>query len=193
MWSFVKKRAIVPVLLLLMAAAGRAQEMAVPVQTQLPLFLKILTFDRNLRARAGHEIVIGVVYQNKFRASLNAKDELMRAVSASQIKNIEGIPVYFVPIDVSVEADLIGDIVENHVDVLYVTPVRALGMETFTAVSRERGIVTLTGVLDYVASGLSVGVEVKGGKPHIVINLRSAKAEGADFSSQLLKLVKMTP
>jgi hypothetical protein len=46
----------------------------------------------------------------------------------------------------------------------------------------------LTGVPDYIYNGISVGIDIKGEKPEILINLKSSKLEGADFSSQLLKI-----
>jgi hypothetical protein len=39
--------------------------------------------------------------------------------------------------------------------------------------------------------GISIGFEVKGQSPEIVINLQSAKAEGMDFSSRLLQLARV--
>jgi iron complex outermembrane receptor protein len=58
-------------------------------------------------------------------------------------------------------------------------------------VSRAKKIMTLTGVPDYVELGLSVAIGIKGRKPQITINLPAAKAEGINFSSQLLKLAKV--
>ena len=64
-------------------------------------------------------------------------------------------------------------------------------MEKITNLSRDKKILTLTGVPDYVDSGLTVGIGTKGRKPRIIINLLAAKAEGADFSSGLLNLAKV--
>ena len=67
----------------------------------------------------------------------------------------------------------------------------AFETEKITGVSRAKKVITLTSVPDYVESGLAVGIGVKGGKPRIIINLPAAKAEGANFSSQLLRLAKV--
>ncbi|MCK4591646.1 MAG: YfiR family protein, partial [Candidatus Latescibacteria bacterium] len=84
-----------------------------------------------------------------------------------------------------------GAVSRNNIDILYVAPLRALGVKTITGVSRAKRILTLTGVPDYVESGLAVGIGIKGEKPRVIINSPAAKAEGADFSSQLLKLAKV--
>ena len=81
------------VLLLLWAVMPWAQEMAVPVKIQFPLFLKILVFDRNLKERVGDEIVVGIIYQRKFKRSLKTKDEFVDAMKNSSIKKLEDIPI----------------------------------------------------------------------------------------------------
>jgi hypothetical protein len=175
----------------LWAATVGAQDMAAPVGVQFPLFLKILTFDRNLKTRVGQEIVIGILYQRKFRVSLNAKDELIRVVNEFPVKEIDGLPVRCVAIDIGEKVDLTGVLSSNNVDILYVTPLRAVGIETITAVSRARQILTITGVPEYAESGLAVGIGIKGERPLIIVNLPAARAEGANFASHLLKLSKV--
>ncbi len=171
-------------------ARFHAQEMVVPIKLQLALFFKILPFDRNLKDRVGDEIVIAVFYQNKIGMSYDAKEELLKMVKESSVKKIEGIPLRFVSIDIE-ETDLKEAITRDNVDILYITPLRAVEIEKIANLSRAKKITTLTGVPDYVESGLAVGVGIKGEKPQIIINLKAAKAEGADFSANLLKLCRV--
>jgi len=185
-----KRIGLIIILISLWTTKSRAQEIAVPVNLQFPLFSKILTFDRNLKPRVGKEIVIGIVYQRKFRRSLNVKNELVETMSKSPVKKVENIPIRQVSIDID-RVDLANAVVKNNIDVLYITPLRAIGMETITSVSRAKQVLTLTGVPDYVESGLAVSIGIKGKKPQIIINLAAAKAEGVNFSSQLLKLAKV--
>ena len=178
------------VLIILWSIGNMAQDMAVPAEVQFPLLAKILTFDRNLQDRVGDEIVIAIVYQRKYRRSLNVKDNLFDIINKSSIKAIEAIPIQYLSIDLD-NTDLAKTVSMNKVDILYITPIRAVSMETITAVSRANKILTFTGVQEYVQSGLAMGIGIKGGKPNIIINLAAAKIEGADFSSRLLKLVKV--
>jgi hypothetical protein len=186
-----KKIGLVTVLIVLWIATSQAQDMSAPVSVQLPLFLKILSFDRNLKARVGDEIVMAVIYQEKFKTSLNAKEELSNLIKESSIKTIEDIPIRYLSIDMSDNNDLAGVLSKNKVDILYIAPLRAMRIETITSLSRAKKMMTLTGVPEYVGSGVAVGIGIKGEKPQIIINLPAAKAEGADFSSQLLKLAKV--
>ena len=185
--NITKITALLCISVFLWAAICQAQEMAVLVEVQFPLFLKILVFDRNLKERIGDEIIIGIVYQGRFRKSRRARDEFVDVMKESPVKKVEDIPVRQVSIDVS-KSDWESVILNNKIDILYIAPVRALEMKKITDLSRAIKIVTLTGVADYVESGLAVGIGTKGNKPRIIINLPAAKAEGADFSSRLLCL-----
>ena len=42
--------------------ARAAEEMALSPDLQVPIILKILTYDRNLESRAGAGLVVGIVY-----------------------------------------------------------------------------------------------------------------------------------
>jgi hypothetical protein len=179
------------ILALSLTNSARPQEMDVPIEQQLPLLLKILCFDRALKERVGDEIVFAVIYQKKYKKSLNVKEGLESNINKLVANKIDNIPISFMVIDMSDEIDLSSIIDNNHVDVIYVTPVKALNIESVTSVSRQKHIMTLTGISEYVESGIAVGIGAKGGKPQIMINLPSAKAEGIDFSSQLLKMAKI--
>lgn len=176
--------------LALCARPARSQEMPVPVKMQYPLLLKILTFDRQLKVRNPDEIVIGIVYQTKFRASLNAKNELLGAASDSKLRRIESMPVRCVSIDLD-NTTLKEALQDDPLSVLYIAPLRVTDMKEVAAFSRRNKVLTFTGVPDYVEAGVSVGIDTKGDRPLIIINLTSAKAEGSDFNAQFLKLAKV--
>ena len=167
-----------------------AQEISVPVNVQYVLFSKILTYDRNLESRVGSEIVFGIIYQSKFRLSKNIKNELVKVIEETNKMKIGDIPFRHILIDFD-KNDLASAILNNKVDILYIAPLRAVSIDTIAAISRTEQIMTLTGVPEYCESGLAVGIEQKGGKPSIIVNLTAALAEGAKFSSQLLRLAKI--
>ena len=68
---------------------------------------------------------------------------------------------------------------------------RAFDLAAITDWARKSRIVTLTGIPAFVDRGVSVGIDLQGGKPRILINLQAARAEGADFDSGLLKLARI--
>ena len=163
----------------------------VPMDVQYPLFLKILTFDRNLPKRAGTEIVIGVLFQERVRQSWLAKDEFMRAVKKSAIKRIHDRPVQAVPIAYDRIPSLPEALANHEIDVLYVAPLRAADLEEIVQVVRSRKILTLTGIPEYVEGGLSIGIGLDGDSPEILVNLSASRAEGANLHAQLLRLARL--
>ncbi len=67
-------------------------------------------------------------------------------------------------------------------------PLRAVGIDAITEVTRLLNVVTCTGVPEYVSEGLAFGLSILGEHPFIVVNLHASREEGARFSSELLKL-----
>lgn len=183
----------------MLAADGR--DMVVPMNVQYPLFMKILTFDRDLPSRAGEELVIGILYQDLVRQSWLAKDELMRVIEASPVKRIKDLEVRAVAIavdefdrqgQVTDAAGRLEDAVEAHeVDVLYVSPLRAYDLARITRISRTRRLLTLTGVPEYVEAGLAIGIGLRSDSPVILVNLSAARAGGADLHASLLRLATL--
>jgi hypothetical protein len=162
----------------------------IPVSVKIPIFLKVLSFDRQLQKRAGNNLNMLIVFQGKFRQSLTEKDEVEEALDNLAINSIEGIPINYFYIDLD-EIDIRNAISENHINLVYVCPLRGVSLDAISFICREKKILSFADVSSYVDNKMSVGLEMKAEKPQIIINLRNAKAEGADFSSQLLKLSRV--
>lgn len=186
---------ILPLLVLLLVglsggAAGLAgQTMDVPVETQVPLFLKLLGFDRNLHPQVGGELTVGIVYQGGNRESLVAKELALTLMRDSSIK-VDGRSLHIVLIDLDQRE--IGEALTAHaIAVIYVAPLRAVDVRTIARASRAALVRSFTGVTRYVDQGLAIGVGLRGDLPQIIINLPAARLEGADYPAQLLKLARV--
>ena len=162
-----------------------------PAPLQAALFTKILTFDRNLKARAGKELKIGVLYQKRVRSSLEAQEEFVRAMCGDPGRRIDGLPLSCVAIEWTSAPDVQAAVVRKGIRVLYVTPLRAVAIEEIVAISRARRITTLTGMPGFVEKGIALGLALRAERPLILVHLAGARAEGADFDSQLLKLARV--
>jgi len=184
-----KRFGIVVSLILVCVFQLSAQEIAVPVDLQLSLFSKILTYERNLMKHADDDVTFGIIYQKKYRKSVQTKNEVVDFFESSSFK-IDDIPVRYITIDIDA-FDLQSVISGYNFKFLYFTPLRAVNIKLLCKICSNQEILTLTGVPDYVNSGVSVGIGLKDARPQILINSKSAKLEGADFDSQLLKLSKI--
>jgi hypothetical protein len=167
---------------------ARGQTMDVPIATQLTLFQKILTFENGLQDRVAHDLNVGILYQDRFRASRQAKDDLVRILVNPPPTKVRGATIRPIEIDLA-DPDALRKIATVHV--LYVAPLRAQSLAEVAQACRSNGVVSITGVADYVASGLSVGLGLRDNKPEILINKQAAEAEGAEFSAQLLRLARL--
>ena len=169
-----------------------AQEMDAPADVQIPLLYKILSFDRRLGDRApGNDIVIAVVFQTGYRGSVVARDQVTEALTRMDTTTIAGHPVHWVAVELTDVESLKLSLTRNRVDVIYVTPLRGVELDPLKMTARAAGVTTFTGVPRYVERGLALGVGIVRERPEIIVNLAAARAEGSDFTSQLLRVCKV--
>lgn len=167
-----------------------AQEARVPADLQVALFAKILSFDRNLATRCGPVIDITVLYQ--------ANNTESREAALGFVAAFEKTPVLISGRTVSVTAVAIERIIDAQAtmqsrdpDVVYIAPMRAIGIGDVIHAIIDYGAAAITPVRHYVENGAAVGVELQGGRPHVLVNLRAARGQGMDLSAQLLKLAEL--
>ena len=170
-------------------AAG--QDIAVPVELQLPLFRKVLTFDRNLDKRPDGELVVCVLYQSRFRRSLAVKNDFFDCLGKHPYETLGRFTLRYEAVDMSETPDWIAEAADRHASILYIAPLRAVDVRTIFQKSQSHRWVTWTGVSAYVDAGCAIGIVLKGERPSIRVNLPASKSEGMDFSSQLLNLVQV--
>ncbi|MCE1188849.1 MAG: YfiR family protein [Ignavibacteria bacterium] len=167
------------------------QQMTTTVADQVPLLMKILMFERNMPEKIQSKFNIGIVFQSHFRTSNNAATRLQEFRDKNANLMVFGSEVNFIFYDLSENFDLNSFVLRNDIKVLYILPLRAFDLGKLISVARDRKIMTFTGVEKFVHEGLAVGIGVKGDSPEILINLEAAKQEGCDFTSQLLRLVRI--
>ncbi len=166
-------------------------QMSVPEELQVSIFLKILTYDRSLEVKAKDTLRIGVLYLLENAQSKKNKDAIMENLKLNQDKTIKGVPFNFMEIEFSTEEKLEEVTKEKGINILYVTSDGSDLAKRISPITQAKKILTITGRVDYVNQGISVGLAVKEEKPQVVINLTSAKAEGSDFSANLLRICKV--
>lgn len=173
------------------ATSAAQQEMELPVDLQVSLFLRVLSFDRQLPSRAGDELDVAVVMQRGYRASQKAGDEALSALNESG-SNVGGVPVRAAAVDLDTES-LADALAQRPVTVLYLTPLRGVDVRELAAEAGAAGALTVSGVPGYVPMGVAVSARLQGERPRLLLNLRAARRAGADFSAELLKLAEVTP
>jgi hypothetical protein len=171
----------------LLPPATRAQEMEVPLNTQISLLTRILDFDRRLPSRTGEEVVVGIVYQSRYRASYTAYRGAVRALE-TQPRSGGATRVRAVAIELVETSDLASTLRRAGVDVVYIAPLRGVDRGRVTRIVLDAGALSFSGAPELRDEGVAVYFGMRGGRPRLRIDLNTARAAGADFSSELLRL-----
>lgn len=174
--------------LLLFLVPARAEQMPLAADAQIPLLLKVLTYDRNFERKAGKELVLGIVHDPADRDSAKATDEVGTTLFKFGGKTVKKLPIKYFTIEFTGAADLERFVKEKKISVLYIAPGNGKTLAAVLKVAQELDLTTLTGVPDYVRRGVAVGIGVAQDKPQILINLAAARAEGSDFDASLLRI-----
>jgi hypothetical protein len=179
---------LLPVVLMLLSSFGVYLQSSVSAKEQYLIFMKVLSYNRNLSQQVGDTLKLGIVFQEKYRASTISHREFLLAAKQSSFNKINGIPISCISMPFGDYDQLVKDTEANGIDVLYISPLRVVNVKDILKLSRENDLITITAETEYCDAGVSTGLELIDERVRIVINLEGAKEEGTDYSSQLLKL-----
>ena len=149
---------------------GLAQEMeAAPANIQSAIFLKTLTFNKNISG--GGDVTLVVILSKEFAEAM--KPAIGRAIGKSKLTDI--LTVDEVPKDKP-----------GGLTVIYLGD--AAQLEACTQYCRQYKVASLTGIPDLVNKGITLTVGVQDKKPKIVLNLTNAKKEGIEWDPEIQKV-----
>lgn len=191
------RRWLLAIALLLWAASvgvgpARAEEVEeVNPDLAAQLFLKILSYDRNLISRSGGRLVLAIVYRPDSTESERIRDAMQAAFEERIGKStIQGrsLSVMLVPFEART---LTRRLQAVGATMLYVTPGLDDQGGAVGAAAQVLRAPTLTGRRSLLDSGLAIAVVTNENRPGIVINLPVAKSLGMDLDSNLLRLAEV--
>jgi hypothetical protein len=172
------------------AARAGADDVTVPVSLQMDLLLKVASYDKNLKLRAGDRVRVAVVFKPDDADSTRYAGQALKALS--EVEDISGMrvePHSFIYTDA---AGLARYTREGGVAVLYVAP--GFGDDDLDAIAQALdGVSVLSaGALPkYTLRGLVLGFDLAGGKPKLWVHLERARRQRVELSSSVLKLMKV--
>jgi hypothetical protein len=177
-------------LALFLLAAPLQASAVVPFDVQLPLVLKALTYDRNLKSRSGDTVRIAIVMPSK--GSRSAVDELLSSLNAIPGRTVNGLPVVFKEIVADTDDAIEQGLRDGTWAAAYVMPgFSHADLAKVRRICESRRVLAVAASVDDLEHGLAFGIGAQGSKPQIVINLRASKACGSDFDLALLQLSKV--
>lgn len=172
-------------LLCLHGSRLHAQVMDVPISLQVPLAIKALSYSKTLPGKLiNGKLVIGIVFQEKYRRSLMQMEELVDALGRE--KPSYPIQVQRIPVD---EAGLPTQSVNwKGLSCVYFTTMRATTPAPVLQSTRPYHIISFSTEAKAALTHVTMAFELVGGRAKIAINRGLSDQERCEFSSQLLKL-----
>ncbi|MBC7361674.1 MAG: DUF4154 domain-containing protein [Candidatus Aminicenantes bacterium] len=175
----------------------RSQQYYLQPTQELRLLKKVLTFERNWKARAETQLIIGILYQKSNSLSYWVKEDWLKLSTElpEAEKTIDSIPIVFKEIHLDSVSSLEKTLAEEQVQLLYITPIDDKKspklLRDISRVCQKLKIGTFSGVVEYLDSGVAMVFGLKENKAQIFINLEASKEQGLNFSSQFLRIVKI--
>ncbi len=137
-----------------------------PVGLQAAVLSEALGFDKALTG----EITVYVLGDARFAAELRKSEgKTVGETTIAAVRHGGALPA-------------------NKPDVLFVGNASAL--KDAIRYTREAGILSITGLPELVADGVTLGVGVVRGKPKVLLNTTASKEEGRKWDSALIKIAK---
>jgi hypothetical protein len=165
------------------------EDMPVPVDDQIPLLMKILTFDMNFGTKFDAELIIGIVYSPNDSLSSRVAMDFTEALNRLAGKTLKRLPIRHVLLPYRSEAELADLVRANGVNLFYIVPGNAANLEGVLRTSQAIGITSATGVPEYVEKGVAVGIGLTPNrKARILINLPASRSEGVSFEASFLRM-----
>jgi YfiR/HmsC-like len=149
------------------------------------LLAKALSYERRLAETKGGSVGIAVLFLDGDAASQASASRWIQSFQMVAPLKVHGVPVeaWAVPYQPTGLSELVR---AKGIDVLLACD--GVPFAAIAQVARERRVLSAADTRAGIDGRLSLGVFVEGGRPRILINARSAKAEGAEFSAKLLQL-----
>ena len=163
------------------------------MERQADMLIKILGYDRTLLQNSFEVVRVGIIYEESNAASISEfqgiSDNLFDLMSAG--RTVGGKKVTFSGVAFK-NSDYFLDTVHNlNVNVLYITSGNDANLAYILRTAQNEGILTFSCVPYYLDRGVASGVEEIDGGLKVVIHLTAAKAQGADFKAELLKISRV--
>jgi hypothetical protein len=166
---------------------------AVPYDRQALLLLRVLAYDRNMKADPGASVPIGIVYKEANASSKGVQAKIFQALKGLENKvQVKKHKFEVIPIPFSDAGSFSKSIKAHNLETVYVCSGLDGEVGDISKASRASSTLTMTGNENYVTSkGLTVGFVIRNSKPTIVINSNAARAEGSKFEMSLMRVAEV--
>lgn len=171
----------VVVILLFLFTTARSVEVA-PLSRQVMILTKVLSHAKKISGKSG-DLQFGILGDKNDFVSKTLQKTMYESIKENDEARVGQRKI--VPIMVDIRK-----LKTAEVDVLYITPGMKKHLKKIVEHSRDKKILTISGVADHLDKGVSIGILPKGDAYQIVLNLTGADLEEVEFDKTLHKLAK---
>jgi len=183
-------RATAALALLAAASGSRAQEL-LPARHQALLLLRVLAYDRGLRARAGDTATVAVAYRPGDGPGEARRDQLLEELrEAATTFSVGGLPVRAVAIPWAPEP-FAERLRATRACAILVVGALAEDAAAVSRITRGERLLSAAESRAAVEAGIAVGLVHRGRRAGVIVNLTAARAEGADLDAALLAVAEV--
>lgn len=167
----------------------RADEVTVPIAMQVELLGRVAAYDRHFASQTGTAAVVLVVTIRGNAESARAAGQVEAALRRSP--TIGGRATTVVTHAFSSAAALRAAVESTHAAIVYITP--GLGPQTTAIAEALAGapVMSVSAVGADADHGIVLSFELVAARPKLVVNLRQARRQHVEFSSQFLRLARV--
>ncbi|SEM27890.1 protein of unknown function [Stigmatella aurantiaca] len=160
---------------------------------QAALLLRVLPYDRNFPQRVTDDtLTIAVVYRERnLKSETYALDVAMALKDLTRTVRPRNVPVRVLSIGYSSPEEFEAVIGQNRAAAIYLCPGLNDVVESISETARRYKVLSFSGREADLRESASIGLLRRGTRPALVVNLRTATAEGADLEPELLALSEL--
>lgn len=163
---------------------------AVDIKTEIPLFLKIITYDDNFNPDGIDKINIFVVYEQKHAASYKQFIVIKKFFENNSKLKIKNVPVKFYSVSFDKIDATFKTVLNSGYNVLFTTDFDNDKIKELVIIKNRYKLRTFSFNPEHIQLGLAVSVRAYKKNP-IIVNIEQAQFEGSNFSAHLLKMCEI--
>ncbi len=169
------------------AGAGKKETAASSLEAQIKVMLNSISYHLSPSIEKLPDIVIALAYDDSVPGAKVA--EAKAAFAASKDIKVGQKPFRTVEVAFSEIDDLKKKLIENKANVVYIPGGSESAARRVVTATRGLKMLSLAGDANYVHwAGVCLGVEEKGAKRQILVNLSGCKLEDVRFDPRLLRI-----
>jgi hypothetical protein len=172
------------------AAPARADDLS--PRRQALLVLRVLVYDRNLKARARDAVRVAIVFRAGDRRSEEQGEEMAAAMTeVAQQVVAAGLPVEVLAVPYRDAADFEARLEAAAPTCLYVCDALQPVVKVIARAARQRAALAATSSREMVKAGLALGVVRSGLRWLLLVNMAAAREQGVDLDAELLGIAEV--